>query len=115
MDTDRRTQLLAEKVLATSPSAVAAFYSWVSSPSPDGAELEKVLDAMDVSDLEHIMYATTDLVAGRLAWAEYGRRKGYMNFHIYLKEVSASEIVLEYVSSSAVVSGLSFRTSPAEG
>jgi hypothetical protein len=54
--------------------------TWTHSPEPE--RLKEVLAAMTDGDL---MLAMTHLKAdpaGRIAWAEYGRRVGYIDFEI---------------------------------
>lgn len=103
MDRNRELQLLEPKA-----EVIAAFYAWTQAPSLDIDAFTKILDDMGVVELEHVMQNSTDVLAARLAWAEYGRRKGYINFHIYLEETDAGGVLVQYAGSSAPVSGLSF-------
>lgn len=103
MDRTRQLQFLEPRA-----EIISAFYSWTQSPSTDPADLERILDSMGLAELEHVMRNSTDTIAARLAWAEYGRRQGYINFHIYLEETEAGGVLVQYAGSAAPISGLSF-------
>jgi len=54
--------------------------SWTHAPEPE--ELQGILDALTAGDLMMGMTHLKHTPAGRLAWAEYGRRAGFIRFSI---------------------------------
>lgn len=63
--------------------AVVDLISWTHSPEP--GRLSRLLQNMTTDDLIFTMTTLVADPAGRLAWAEYGRRSGFVDFEF--KEV----------------------------
>lgn len=60
--------------------ALRNLVTWTQVPDPD--TLAKLLAAMTDGDLMVAMTHMKNDPAGRIAWAEYGRRHGYVDFQI---------------------------------
>lgn len=54
--------------------------SWTHAPEPD--TLQDILSALSQGDLMMAMAFLKRSPAGRLAWAEYGRRAGFVDFSV---------------------------------
>lgn len=94
-----------------SMARIAALHAWTASPV-DGAEgLQRVLQVMSSDEL---VYTTVIFQAGepagRIAWAEYARRRGYFDFKLHVTQASPSQLKLVLEAESEPV-----HTSPSLG
>jgi hypothetical protein len=60
--------------------------NWVHYPRP-AEKIYDILKAMSDDDLFKAMTQVTTIPAARIAWAEWGRRKGFVDFKIGVAEL----------------------------
>lgn len=84
---------------------MAALISWCASPTPEIATIEGILNDLSDDDLAHLMHFEQGGQAGRIAWLEYGRRRGFVDFEVGLT-VTDKEIALVYEGEGPGLHGL---------
>lgn len=92
---------------------MAALITWCASPAPEISTIEGILNDLSDDDLAHLMHFEGGQ-AGRIAWLEYGRRKGFADFEVGLT-VTDKEIALVYESEGPGLHGLAFYLEKEDG
>lgn len=64
-------------------TAIARLVRWLHDPTSD--RLELVLEGMNDTELRHLI-PSSDLALARVAWSEYGRRRGLADLHLNVVE-----------------------------
>lgn len=73
--------------------AVSKLMAWCGFPHPhDG--LHKILKGLTERDLVHVFITNPKEPAGRIAWAEYGRRQGFVDFELSVTSTEGKVAVL---------------------
>ena len=87
MDRDRELQLLSQRM--------SALITWCHDPDGNPKTLEGLLEALEEQELRTLM--DHEGPVGRVAWAEFGRRRGYADFEYFVRETE-HVVELEVVS-----------------
>jgi hypothetical protein len=89
---------------ASSMERINALYKWTLSPTDGVDGLKAVLAQMPDEDLIYTtaIYRSGES-AGRIAWVEYARRKGYFEFEIRLVQVSPKSMKLLFEAEGGAV------------
>lgn len=100
----RRLQLKDGYVGRFDPTKISALITWCRSPSPEIETIERILNDLSIDDLKHLLLYERG-PAGRIAWLEFGRRVGFVDFHVGLS-VTDREVALTYEGEGPGIHGL---------
>lgn len=86
---------------------IAKLMVWVNDPSTDTSVLENILKDLSHSDLIWLMLLGSNghphsAMAGKIAWAEFGRRHGFADLKVYMTSTN-TEVTVEFVGETGAI------------
>jgi len=88
------------------PATVQALVTWTHSPDPK--TFSRILTALTPNDLQFGLMHLRSEPAGRVCWAEYGRRFKFFDFQIKVSEMDGTFTVKFEAASEPIHHGVSY-------